>query len=52
MAASYTGKMKYVSELVKVGADATIRCQNGLTAIDWALKKNNTFIIEFLQYYL
>lgn len=52
MAASFNGKMKYVIELVKCGADATIRCRSGLTAIDWASKKNNTAIIEFLQYYL
>lgn len=52
MAASYNGKMKYVSELVKSGADCTLRCQKGYTAVDWASKKNNTPIIEFLQYYL
>ncbi|KAK7603760.1 hypothetical protein V9T40_003759 [Parthenolecanium corni] len=52
MAACFHGKMKYVIELVKCGADATIRCQSGFTAIDWASKKDNSTIIEFLQYYL
>jgi ankyrin repeat protein len=52
MAACIHGKMKYVSELLKSGADATIRSYGGFTAIDWASQKNYTAIIEILQYYL